>query len=64
MGGGVGGLGDSFGSQDDFALAWGHDGGEYGLDRECRGPGKVDRFRVEQPLDLKSVHHRDDRFRC
>ena len=51
-------------SQDGWEVTRGHDRGEYGLDRERCGPGKVDRFRVEQPLDLKSVHHRDDRFRC
>lgn len=51
-------------SQDGWALAWAHDRGEYGPDRERRGPGQVDPIRVEQPLDLKSVHHRDDRFRC
>ena len=34
-------------SQDGWEVAWEHDRGEYGLDRERRGCGKVNRFRVK-----------------
>ena len=34
-------------SKDGWEVAWAHDRGEYGLDRERRGSGKVNRFGVE-----------------